>query len=140
MDRKQDNMISSAILLIGVIINVALLTLSERKIMGAMQRRVGPNKVGFLGFLQPFADGVKLILKEQVVTSGATNIYFLGAPYLFFYLALLQYFILPLDSTTVVAEIVGGGLLFIVALSELSIYGVIYSGWGANSKYPLLGA
>ena len=69
-------MITSLILLLGVIINVALLTLSERKIMGAMQRRIGPNKVGYLGFLQPFADGIKLILKEQVITQGASNLFY----------------------------------------------------------------
>ena len=74
-------MIGSLILLAGVIVNVALLTLSERKIMGAMQRRIGPNKVGLLGLLQPFADGIKLILKEQVIPQGANRFFFLGAPY-----------------------------------------------------------
>ena len=133
-------MINSLILQVGVIINVALLTLSERKIMGAMQRRVGPNKVGLMGLLQPFADGIKQILKEQVITQGASRFFFLSAPFQFFYLALLQYLILPLSSTTVVAELMGGGLQIIIAISELSIYGVLYSGWSANSKYPLLGA
>ena len=84
-------MLSSSVLLIGVIINVALLTLSERKIMGGLQRRVGPNKVGFLGLLQPFSDGLKLILKEQVIPTNANRTFFLGAPYLFFYLALIQF-------------------------------------------------
>lgn len=108
--------------------------------MGGLQRRVGPNKVGFLGLLQPFSDGLKLILKEQVIPTNANRIFFLGAPYLFFYLALIQFLILPLDSTTVLAELIGAGLLIIVAISELSIYGILYSGWSSNSKYPLIGA
>lgn len=93
-----------------------------------------------MGLLQPFADGLKLIFKEQVITQGANKFFFIGAPYLFFFLALLQYLILPLDHNTVLAELLGSGLLIIVAISELSIYGVLYSGWSANSKYPLLGA
>jgi NADH-quinone oxidoreductase subunit H len=113
---------------------------AERKIMGAMQRRIGPNKVGFLGLLQPFADGFKLILKEQLVPSAANRFFFFSAPFLFFYLALIQFLILPLDSSTVLAELPGTGLLIIIAISELSIYGVLYSGWSSNSKYPLLGA
>jgi NADH-quinone oxidoreductase subunit H len=133
-------MTGSVVVLIGVIINVALLTLAERKIMGAMQRRIGPNKVGFLGILQPFADGIKLILKEQVIPTGANRFFFLGAPYLFFYLALVQFLILPLDRSTVLSELVGGGLLIIITISELSIYGVLYSGWSSNNKYSLLGA
>jgi NADH-quinone oxidoreductase subunit H len=133
-------MIGSLILLLGVIINVALLTLAERKVMGSLQRRIGPNKVGFLGLLQPFSDGFKLILKEQVIPAGANRFFFLFSPYLFFYLALIQFLVLPLNNTTALAELVGAGLLIIVAISELSIYGVLYSGWSSNSKYPLLGA
>jgi len=133
-------MLSSLILLIGVILIVALLTLSERKIMGAMQRRVGPNKVGYLGLLQPFSDGLKLVLKEQIIPTNANRLFFIGAPYLFFYLALIQFLILPLDSTTVLADLMGTGLLILVAISELSIYGILYSGWSSNSKYPLIGS
>ena len=131
---------TSLILLIGVILNVALLTLTERKIMGAMQRRVGPNKVGLMGVLQPFADGFKLILKEQVIANGANKFFFLFAPYLFFFLALFQYLILPLGRGISISELFGISLLIIITISELSIYGVLYSGWSANSKYPLLGA
>ena len=93
-----------------------------------------------MGILQPFADGIKLIQKEQVIAQGASRIFFLGAPFIFFYLALQQYIIQPLDTTTSITELIGGGILIIVAISELSIYGVLYSGWSANSKYPLLGA
>ena len=133
-------MITSIILLLGVIINVALLTLTERKIMGSMQRRIGPNKVGLLGLLQPFADGFKLILKEQLIPMGSNRFFFLSAPFLFFYLALLQFIILPLDSTTILTELTGSGILIFIAISELSIYGVLYSGWSANNKYTLLGS
>jgi NADH:ubiquinone oxidoreductase subunit H len=131
---------TSLILLIGVILNVALLTLTERKIMGAMQRRIGPNKVGLMGVLQPFADGIKLVLKEQVIAKGANKFLFLFAPYLFFYLALLQYLILPLGRGISISELLGINILIIITISELAIYGVLYSGWSANSKYPLLGA
>lgn len=123
--------------MILVVLCVALLTLAERKVMGAMQRRVGPNKVGLL---QPFADGIKLILKETIIPLESSNWIFLGAPFLTFYLALLNWVVLPLQLGIAISEILGGGILIIIAISELSIYGVIFSGWAANSKYPFLGS
>jgi len=108
--------------------------------MGAMQRRIGPNKVGFLGILQPFADGLKLILKEQIIPNAVNRFYFLGAPYLFFYLALLQFIILPLNNEIIISELIGTNLLMIIAISEISIYGILYSGWSSNNKYSLLGS
>lgn len=133
-------MVNILILLIGVIINVALMTLSERKIMGSMQRRIGPNVVGILGFLQPFADGFKLIFKETIIPSSSNNLLFLFAPYLFFYLALLNWLVIPLGEGIFITELIGGGILIIIAISELSIYGVLFSGWSSNSKYSLLGS
>lgn len=123
-----------------VILSVALKTLSERKIKGGMQRRIGPNKVGYLGLLQPFADGFKLILKETIVPSNSSNIYLLGAPYLFFLLALMNWLTIPTHSHTVFTEFPSMGLLYNVTIAELSIYGVLFSGWSANSIYPLIGA
>ena len=90
-------MIGILIVLIYVIISVALMTLAERKVMGAMQRRIGPNQVGYLGLLQPFADGIKLILKETVLPVESNRNIFLLAPYLIFFLALLNWLVLPLD-------------------------------------------
>lgn len=132
-------MLSTILLLVHVILCVALMTLSERQIMGSLQKRIGPNKVGFLGFLQPFADGFKLILKETIVPNSSDLILFLAAPFLFFFLALLNWLVIPLNEGLVIAEIIGG-MLFLIAISELSIYGVLYSGWSANSKYSLIGS
>ena len=123
-----------------VIVSVALMTLAERKIMGAMQRRVGPNKTGFWGLVQPFADGIKLLLKETIIPLQSNNWIFLVAPFLTFYLALVNWIILPLQFGIAISEIVGGGILIIIAISELTIYGVILSGWAANSKYPFVGS
>lgn len=124
----------------GVIQSVAFITQAERKVMGAMQRRIGPNKVGYLGILQPFADGIKQILKETVQPQGSSHWLFLGAPFLTFYLALQNWLVLPQNPGLAQSELMGGGILIILAISELGIYGVQYAGWAANSKYPFLGS
>ena len=123
-----------------VIISVALMTQAERKIMGAMQRRIGPNQVGYLGLLQPFADGIKQILKETVQPSESNKTIFLFTPYAIFFLALLNWLVLPLSKDILLSELNGGGILILISISELSIYGVIFSGWSANSKYAFLGS
>ena len=133
-------MIGSLIILSYVIISVALMTLAERKVMGSMQRRIGPNQVGYLGQQQPFGDGIKLIQKETVLPLESNSFLFLFSPYLIFLLALLNWLIIPLDSNILLSELEGGGILIIIAISELGIYGIIFSGWSANSKYPFQGA
>ncbi len=130
----------SLIILIGVVLSVAIMTLSERKVMGAIQRRVGPTTVGYGGQLQPIADGFKLILKETIIPNSSNNVQFQQAPYISFYLALLSWLVLPQNQGIALSELQGGGLLIQVAISEVSIYGVIFSGWSANSKYPFQGS
>lgn len=118
---------------------VALQTVAERKQMGAMQRRVGPNQVGYRGILQPIADGVKLQLKETIQPLESNSAIFLGAPLVLFYLSQLNWLVIPQDFGVAISRI-SNGVLFIQAVSEQGVYGVIYSGWSANSKFPLIGS
>lgn len=129
----------SFLILLYVIIVVALTTLAERKIMGAGQRRVGPNQVGFEGLQQAIADGVKLIFKETVIPVESNKGIFLFAPYLIFFFALLNWLVLPFASNLMFTDLTGAGIQIFITISELAIYGVIFSGWSANSKYPFLG-
>lgn len=129
----------SVLVLLYVITAVAITTVAERKVMGASQRRVGPNQVGFEGLLQAIADGVKLIQKETVVPSESNKGIFQLAPYLIFFFAQLNWQVLPLGPNVMITDLKGAGILIFITISELSIYGVIFSGWSANSKYPFLG-
>ncbi len=131
--------ISLILFLLPILISVAYYTLAERKIMGSVQRRKGPNVVGFWGLLQPLADGVKLVLKEPIIPRKANYFLFIFAPVLTFALSLLLWTVVPfsllegfLDSPY--------SLLYIFAISSLSIFGIIGSGWASNSKYAILGA
>ena len=96
------------IIIIGVILSVAFITLLERKLMGHMQRRIGPNKVGYLGILQPITDGIKLILKESISNATANHFLFYIAPFITFYLALTNWLILPLSPNLFLSETPGG--------------------------------
>jgi NADH-quinone oxidoreductase subunit H len=118
---------------------VAYLTLAERKVIAAMQLRKGPNVVGPFGLLQPMADGIKLLIKETIIPSGANRVVFILAPMLTFVLSLIAWAVIPFDSGWVLADI-NVGILYLFAISSLGVYGVIMAGWASNSKYAFLGA
>ena len=132
-------LLSFLALVLPVLISVAYLTLAERKVMGAMQQRFGPNSIGFFGLLQPLADGLKLLLKEAVIPTNSNTFSFIFAPILTFFISLLNWAILPFSSYCFFAD-VNLSLLFIFAVSGLAVYGVLLSGWSSNSKYAFFGA
>jgi NADH-quinone oxidoreductase subunit H len=124
-------------LVIFLLINIAFATLAERKIMASIQRRTGPNVVGFLGFLQPFADGLKAILKEPIIPRNANFLLFLVAPNLVLFLSLVVWIFVPLTFQSYTNFSLT--LLYITVISVLEIYGTLFAGWASNSKYALLG-
>lgn len=127
------------IVALAIVLAVAFMTLAERKLMGSIQRRLGPNSVGVLGLLQPFADGIKLIIKETVLPLESNHLIFVLAPFFAFYLSLLNWLVIPLDRGVVLMDL-DPSVLFWLAISSLGVYGIIYTGWSANSKYTLLGS
>ncbi len=124
---------------VGVILSVAYLTYAERKVIGYMQARLGPNRVGRWGLLQPFADVFKLLAKEPVVPDAASRAVFIGAPLLVLTPALAAWAVIPFAPHVAIAPI-NAGLLYLLALTSLGVYGVILAGWASNSRYALLGA
>jgi NADH-quinone oxidoreductase subunit H len=127
------------IIIIPLLISVAYFTLAERKILGVIQRRRGPNVIGVYGLLQPLADGFKLLVKETIIPSSANKFLFILSPIITFLISLMGWAIIPFDKTAFLAEI-NIGILYIFAISSLGVYGIIMSGWSSNSKYAFLGA
>ncbi|MEW6354083.1 MAG: NADH-quinone oxidoreductase subunit NuoH [Pseudomonadota bacterium] len=118
---------------------VAYLTFFERKVIGYIQARIGPNRVGPRGWLQPIADGIKLLMKEIIVPAGANRALFIIGPILALAPALIAWAVIPFDDTLVLANI-DASLLYILAVTSMGVYGVIIAGWASNSKYAFLGA
>jgi len=127
------------IVTVAVILCVAFSTYFERKVIGSMQARVGPNRVGPWGLLQPFADVFKLLFKEVIVPSQSSKFIFIIAPLLSLTPALAAWAVIPMNNWFVIADI-NAGLLYVLALTSVGVYGVILAGWATNSKYALLGA
>jgi NADH-quinone oxidoreductase subunit H len=126
-------------IVVPLLIAVAYFTIAERKIMGAIQRRRGPNVIGFIGLLQPLADGLKLFAKETTLPTSTNTSIFLIAPSLTFILSLVGWAVIPLSEGVVVCDI-NLGILYLFAVSALNIYGILFAGWSSNSKYAFLGA
>ena len=124
---------------VPLLVAVAYMTYVDRKVWASIQLRRGPNVVGPFGLLQPFADGLKLVLKETIVPSSANTILFLIAPMITFITALIAWAVVPFDDGWVIADL-NVGILYLFAISSLGVYGIIIAGWASNSKYAFLGA
>ncbi|MES9826240.1 MAG: NADH-quinone oxidoreductase subunit NuoH [Candidatus Thiodiazotropha endolucinida] len=132
-------LIKIIVIIAPIMLSVAYFTYAERKIIGYMQVRIGPNRVGPKGWLQPIADAVKLMFKEIVIPAKANKLLFVIAPVITLGPALAAWAVFPFDEELVLADI-NAGLLYILALTSVGVYGVIIAGWASNSKYAFLGA
>ena len=126
-------------IILPLLIFIAYLTYFERKVIGFMQLRQGPNVVGPFGLFQPFADGIKLLTKETIVPSNSNKFLFILSPIITFTLALVAWAVIPIDNGIVLSNI-NVGIMYIVAVSSLSVYGIIMAGWASNSRYAFLGS
>ena len=126
-------------IMLPLMLCVAYVTYAERKVIAYMQVRIGPNRVGPRGWLQPIADAVKLMFKEIIIPTNSNRFLFLGAPVLAIAPALAIWAVIPFDDGMVLANL-NAGLLYILALTSMGVYGIIIAGWASNSKYAMLGA
>lgn len=126
-------------LMVPLLIAVAYLTLMERKVLAAMQLRMGPNVVGPFGLLQPFADALKLLFKETILPTGANKVVFVLAPIVTFVLSMMAWAVMPVGDGLVISNI-NVGVLYLFAISSLGVYGIIMAGWASNSRFAFLGA
>src|ERR1700694_819287 len=133
------NLIDVLVVILPVLLSIAFMTIIERKQLAAHQRRVGPNTVGYYGILQPFADALKLILKETIIPSQSNKIVFYLAPVSTLVFSLLGWAVIPFGEGIVLSDL-SLGILYTLALSSLGVYGVLLAGWSANSKYAFLGS
>ena len=133
------SLLLSLTIIVPLLVVIAFFTIAERKIMAGIQRRRGPNVVGFWGLLQPFADGLKALLKELVIPYQVNRFLFLLAPSLTFILSLINWSLIPFNYFDIITDF-QFGLLYLYALSSLAVYGIILAGWVSQSKYPFLGA
>ncbi|MDD5058624.1 MAG: NADH-quinone oxidoreductase subunit NuoH [Sideroxydans sp.] len=132
-------LVKIVLIIAPLMLGVAYLTLAERKVLGFMQIRPGPNRVGWWGLMQPIADGVKLLCKEIIIPTGANKFLFIAAPALALAPALAAWSVIPFGDGLILAD-VNAGLLFLLAMTSLGVYGIIIAGWASNSKYAFLGA
>lgn len=131
--------IKIVVIIVPLMLGVAYLTLAERKVIGFIQVRIGPNRVGPYGLLQPIADGLKLALKEVILPAKSNLYLFLIAPVLAIGPALAAWAVMPFDATMILADI-DAGLLYILAITSMGVYGIVIAGWASNSRYAFLGA
>ena len=133
------NILKILAIIIPLLFFIAYLTYFERKVIGYIQLRRGPNVVGPFGLFQPFADGIKLLTKETIVPSNSSKFLFILSPIITFTLALVAWAVIPVDNGIVLSDI-NVGIMYIVAVSSLSVYGIIMAGWASNSRYAFLGS
>lgn len=132
------SLIEVLVVLVPILLSVAFMTVIERKVMAAMQRRVGPNMVGFYGILQPFADALKLVVKETIVPNHANRVLLFLAPIVTLTFSLLGWVVMPLGQGLCLADL-SLGILYSIALSSVGILGILFAGWSSNSKYAFMG-
>lgn len=133
------NFIEILIVIVPTLLSVAFITIIERKVMASIQRRIGPNVVGYYGILQPFADALKLVVKEQIIPSQAQKSLFFLAPIISLIFSLLGWGVIPFAKGLALTDF-SLGILYSLCLSSIGVYGILFAGWSANSKYAFLGS